>query len=217
MTCRTARTRVTTVVVLGIVLAGWLPLAGCTKAGDTRSGDTPPLYQTTATIKDIMDSLVDPSADYLWDAVSVVISVAGTEEKAPQTDDEWKEAHRNAVRLVEATNLLIMPGRRVAKPGEKAEDADVELAPEEIQKLIDADRDSFIQLARGLYDKALIMLQATEARDSKALFESGAAVDEACENCHLKYWYPESKRPKHTPPLVDITKDLGVPDDPGKK
>ena len=27
------------------------------------------------------------------------------------------------------------------------------------------------------------------------LFESGDAIDQACENCHLKYWYPKGKKP----------------------
>ena len=46
-------------------------------------------YRPTATVKDIMDSLVDPSADTLWDSVETIISAAGIEEKAPHTDEEW--------------------------------------------------------------------------------------------------------------------------------
>src|SRR5262245_14962850 len=72
-------------------------------------------FRTTATIKDIMDSMVDPSADTLWESVATIVSAAGTEERQPRTDEEWKNVHRKAIELVEATNLLIIEGRHVAK------------------------------------------------------------------------------------------------------
>src|SRR5436189_5377630 len=83
-------------------------------------------YRPTATIKDIMDSMVDPGADYIWDSVETVVSAKGVEEKLPRTDEEWKEVRRHAVMLMEATNALQIPGRHVAAPGEKADDPKVE-------------------------------------------------------------------------------------------
>src|SRR4051794_14373938 len=67
-------------------------------------------YRTTATVKDIMDSMVDPGADYIWDSVETVVSAKGVEEKAPHTDEEWKNVRRHAIMLMEATNLLQIPG-----------------------------------------------------------------------------------------------------------
>src|SRR5437773_4605591 len=88
-------------------------------------------YRPTATIKDIMDSMVDPGADVLWESVSSTVDERGITDKAPRTDEEWKDVRRHAVMLVEATNLLLVPGRHVAKPGEKAEDPKVELSRSE--------------------------------------------------------------------------------------
>jgi hypothetical protein len=129
------------------------------------------------------------------------MSAAGTEERAPKTDDDWKAVHRAAVSLVEATNLLIMPGRKVAKPGEKSENPGIELQPEEIQQVIDGDREDFYRLARGLYDAAMPMLKATEERNAQGIFDAGEALDVACENCHIKYWYPEGGRPAAPPSM----------------
>lgn len=157
-----------------------------------------PEYRSTATIKDIMDSLVDPSADVLWDSVATVVSAAGVEEKVPSTDEEWAEVHRGAVRLVEATNLLLMPDRHVARTGEKAEHPEIELGPEEIERRINADRAAWTTLAHGLYDAALPALRAAEARNVKDLFDAGDKIDNACESCHLRYWYPPAT--KKTPP-----------------
>src|SRR3954471_9109914 len=66
-------------------------------------------FRTTATIKDIMDSLVDPSADEIWESVATVVDAAGVHERYPRTDEEWKTVRRDAIRLLEATNLLQMP------------------------------------------------------------------------------------------------------------
>jgi hypothetical protein len=150
----------------------------------------PPQFQPEATIKDIMDSMVDPSADVLWESVATIVSAAGTDERQPRTDEEWKTVHRNAVILVEATNLLRMDGRHVAKPNEKSENPGIELEPEQMEKLINDDRPAFIKFAKGLHDAALPALRATEARNPTALLDAGEAIDTACENCHLKYWYP---------------------------
>jgi hypothetical protein len=147
-------------------------------------------FHPTATIKDIMLSIVDPSADAIWESVATIVSVSGTEERAPQTDEEWATVRRSAVQLVEATNLLLMPGRHVAKPGEKSENPDVELGPPDIEKLITADRETFVSLVHGLHESALAAFNAIEAKNKQGLFDAGEHIDTACENCHRKYWYP---------------------------
>ena len=90
-------------------------------------------------VKDIMTSIVDPEADVLWNAVATIVSLTGTEEREPKTDEEWAAVRRSAVQLVEATNLLRIPGRLVARPGEKSENPRIELQPETIQKMIAED------------------------------------------------------------------------------
>src|SRR5262245_56786553 len=147
-------------------------------------------FRTTATIKDIMDSVVDPSADYLWESVATIVTRKGTEERRPRTDMEWKEVRRRAIALIEATNLLIMDGRKVARPGEKSENPGIELGPEDIQGLIDADHACLVKFAHGLHDAWMKALAAIDKKDPDALSDSGEAIDEACEQCHLKYWYP---------------------------
>jgi hypothetical protein len=151
-------------------------------------------FRPTSTIKDIMDSLVDPSADFLWDSVATIVSAAGTEERQPKTPEEWANVRRRAITLIEATNLLLMEGRHVAKPGEKAENEEVELGPEEIEALINGDRTSWIDFAHKLNDAAMVALKAIDAKNAAGLLDAGEGIDTACENCHLKYWYPLSKQ-----------------------
>ena len=117
------------------------------QADQKQSAAAQPEYRTTATVKDIMDALVDPGSDYIWDSVETTVSAKGVEEKAPHTDEEWKQVRNHAIMLLEATNLLQMPGRHVAQAGEKADDPKVELAPDQIETLINNDRAAWIKYA----------------------------------------------------------------------
>jgi hypothetical protein len=142
-----------------------------------------------------MDSLIDPVADVVWNAVATVVTAAGTEERAPQTPEEWLTIRRSAVTLIEASNLLQIPGRLVARPGEKSENPNIELEPEEIMERIERDRTTWIERAHAMHDAASEVLRAIDARNVQGLLDAGEKLDLACESCHLKYWYPNQRIP----------------------
>jgi hypothetical protein len=146
-------------------------------------------YRPTTTIKDLMDGIVDPAADTIWDSVATTITTKGKEEKAPHTAEEWTTVRRSALQLLEASNLLQIPGRHVAKPGERNNQG-IELQPDQIETLINQDRQSWIAFAHGLHDAATLAVNAADARDPAKVLESGEQIDSACEHCHQQYWYP---------------------------
>jgi hypothetical protein len=187
--------------LLGIIL---LCLASCSLSGDKAAQASD--YNSVATIKDIMDSMVDPSADFVWDSVGVEITAEGTVERAPKTDEEWKDERRRVVQLVEAANLLVMPERRVAKPGEKAENPEIELAPEEMESMIKETRKTFLRLAKEFQTTGIELLAATDKRDLEAISRLGAELDTRCENCHKTYWYPKDPVFKNDPKETDKDK-----------
>ena len=159
-----------------VVSASLLAIGGCRAREE---GKPQPAFRPTATVKDIMLSIVDPEADVLWNAVATIVSLSGTEEREPRTDEEWTAVQRSAVQLVEATNLLRVPGRLVAKPGEKSENPRIELHPETIQKLIADDPATWGSLVDGLQDAAVPALNAANARNAKGLFDAGEKIEQA--------------------------------------
>ena len=169
------------------VSAAVLFCAGCKSQEPPKESE----YKLTSPIRDIMGSMVMPNADVLWNAVSTNITDKGTEEKAPKTEEEWKVVRSSAVTIMEASDLILLPGRHVAAPGEKAQDPNVNLSPEKIQTMIDTDRTSWVNMAHDLHDSILPVLKAIDAKDAQALSDAGARIDKACEDCHLKYWYPK--------------------------
>jgi hypothetical protein len=179
------------------VLVAWLVVAivpglACRQAQPTSAA---PEYTPTATIKDIMLSIVDPSADVVWEAVTTVSDGGGTTERVPGTDEEWVNVRRGAVTLLEASNLLLVPGRRVAQHHEKSEAPGVELEPEQMEILINKDRAAWNSRARDLHSAAVEALQAIDAKDAQKLFDVGEHIERACENCHSHYWYPNQQLP----------------------
>lgn len=142
----------------------------------------------TATLKELMDSTVDPAADGLWDSVSEVSTAEGVVQHRPRTDEEWKAVRRHAITLVEAMNLVLIPGRRAAPAGTKPGLG--ELDPGEIDRRIEQSRPGFIAMANAVRGTAMQALAAIDRRDVDALFTVGGDIDAACEACHLTFWYP---------------------------
>ena len=188
----------------------WVLIASVLVMGTACSSKAPPPPQAPdllrlATIKDIMDSMVEPSGDFVFESVQEIADEQGITEKAPKTDAEWESVRRHLFVLLEAPNLLTMEGRQVARPEDRSRNPEVENQPEEVQKLVDADRQSFIRRARRLQEAAALALKAVDAKDKNALFHAIEGIDKACENCHLHYWYPNDKRAREAAKQDGIT------------
>ena len=148
-----------------------------------------------STIKDLMDSIIDPSADVVWGAVGTVVDQDGVHDTFPKTQEEWLNVRRAAIRIIEGSNLLMMPGREAAPPGSKSDAPGVELEPPEITALIKRNRRSFDAFARTLQALGFEAVRAIEAQDTAALLEIGGRIQDACEGCHQVFWYPGAKQP----------------------
>ena len=173
---------------------GWLVAVGGACRSQTPSGGQPE-YAPTATVKDIMEAVIDPSADVLWHSVSTVVDQDGDHQQVPQNDEEWDTARFAVIRLVEGGNLLMMPGRHVARPHERSKTPGIELEPEQIEANIAKDREKWIRLAKAFQATSAAALQAIDSRNEAAITDAGEKLDAVCENCHSTYWYPNQPLP----------------------
>lgn len=164
-----------------------------------QSGQTTPVYRLTATIQDLMDGTIDPSADVVWNSVAYVATRQRVEDRQPRTEADWKAVRYSAITLIEAANLLSMPGRRVAAARDAAvaerAPASGELTHAEIQQRIDSSHGVFTQFARNLQDAATRALTAIDSRNVQGLMDVGSVIDQACDDCHVTYWYPNQGHP----------------------
>lgn len=155
----------------------------------------PAPFKPTASIQDLMVSIIDPAADALWESVSSETTATGIEEKFPRTEKEWQAVRNYALQLQEASNLLVIPGRPVTHGGKATEDAHVEgvSTPQQVQQAIDKDTSQYHAAARALQDAAGEALAAIDAKDPARLLVAGGKLDQACERCHSVFWYPNAK------------------------
>ena len=62
-------------------------------------------FKPTATVKDIMDDIMIPASENVFNSVSSTAGPNGQEDKVPTTDADWAEVRKNARMIVEAGNL----------------------------------------------------------------------------------------------------------------
>ena len=129
--------------------------------------DAVPVAETPATtpvasVKQIMSAIVMPSAAFVWDSVSTIVSAKGVVDKAPKTDEEWALVGSNAAALVESANLL-MTGNRVI------------------------DRGDWMKMSRALADAGMQALKATQAKSTDGILTAGEVINKACDECHQRY------------------------------
>jgi len=156
-------------------------------------------FKLVAGIQDLMALQIDPAADALWESVSTTTTADGSHEQKPLSDADWAKARGHALTLIEASNLLLMEGRRVKREGVQVlEDHGTpgNLSAEESQQAIDSNRQTFVAFATALRDVGSQMLTAVEAKNPDGIMEAGATMDQVCESCHLKFWYPGQKIPR---------------------
>jgi hypothetical protein len=140
---------------LMLTLAGTLAAAAC-------GGPTPPPFKPVADTKLLMQSVVDPNADFVWDAVKTIETKEGTQEIRPKTDAEWIAVRNAAVAVAESGNLLMMAPR--AKNGGE-----------------------WMQLAQDMISSGQEAINAAQAKNAEKLFTVGGDSYESCSNCHRKY------------------------------
>jgi hypothetical protein len=151
-------------------------------------------------VASMLDLMLDPiasNADALWNAVGSVSTPTGSKDLAPSTDAEWAAVRQKAVGLMEAANLLVVEGRVVAHPGQSLKDppGKTDLTPAQAQAAIDKDRAAFVGFAAAFQSAAGAMVAAIDKRDVEAYSNAGGTLDEVCEACHTRFWYPGADKP----------------------
>jgi hypothetical protein len=145
------------VTVLLFVASVGLFIAG-TSASARIAGEA----REVATITQVMEGIVAPSATVIFDSVATIYTAEGVEERQPRTETEWAAVGTAAASLVESGNLLMMGSRM-------------------------KDKDEWIVRTRAMMDAAAVALKATQSRDVEALFASGESINQSCDSCHVKY------------------------------
>ena len=138
-----------------MIVAVVLLTAGCGRS----VVDDPGGFAPVASTREIMDAIVIPDSQAVFDAIAYENGVL---TKVPKGDDEWHRLRVRALAVAEAGNLLQMSPR--------AKDA----------------RD-WMTLSRAMTTKAAAVAKAAESTNPDAVLLAGGELYDTCTACHEKY------------------------------
>ena len=151
-------------------------------------GDLTPVVS----VKELMRDFIDPASDYVFDAVGIVDNKAGTIETKPKTDAEWEKIRAGGVMLAEGVSLLKIP-RPFAPLGDENNSTGPdpeELSPAQIKAKLEKDPVLWNAKIQALRNVGLQVLDIVKRKDANELWDAADNLDQACESCHVAYWYP---------------------------
>ncbi|MGE3579472.1 MAG: hypothetical protein AB7I25_13535 [Vicinamibacterales bacterium] len=154
-------------------------------------GDLTPVVS----VKELMRDVIDPLSDNIFLSVGTRVSAQGIEEWAPKTDEDWQKVRTGAVAMAEVSHLLKVP-RPFAPKGDEnnstGPDAP-ELSPAQIQAKLDRDPVLWQAKVEALRNVGRAVMEIVERKDVAALEQAAEDLDQACEQCHLDFWYPNQR------------------------
>ncbi|HEX3701449.1 MAG TPA: hypothetical protein VHV27_12345 [Phenylobacterium sp.] len=165
-------------------------LCGCSQPKSTppaSSSAPPPKFNTSLPVDELMAHVVDPASFVYWKGAGTEVTAKGARDLAPTTEEGWTALESGAASLIEAGNMLQLPGR--PRPPEK-------------------DWDAF---AQRLTDLAIPAKAAAEKHDEKGVYTYGAKIYQVCTDCHEEYVIQPQLRatgPAPGNPLPDWPADM---------
>jgi hypothetical protein len=146
-------------------------------------------------VKELMRDMLDPASDFIFDSVKISIGEHGTTETVPRTEKDWDRIRIGAVTIAEGVYLLKIP-RPFAPPGDENNSSGpeaTELSPAQIKAKLEADPVLWNAKIEALRNVGLEVIEIVKKKNVNELWEAGDNLDQACEGCHLQYWYPGDK------------------------
>jgi hypothetical protein len=147
-------------------------------------------------VKELMRDMIDPASDYVFDAIGGVDNKKGSLETAPKTEADWDKIRVGGVMLAEGAYLLKVP-RPFAPPGDENNSTGPdpeELSPAQIKAKLEHDPVLWNAKIEALRNVGLQVLDIVKRKDTKELWDAADNLDQACEACHLEYWYPGERQ-----------------------
>jgi len=121
-----------------------------------------PAIPPVATVKQIMNAIVLPNANVIYNAVGSSITGTKFEEFAPKNDKEWAAVGDSAAAIVESGNMLLAGNRLI-------------------------DKREWLSYTQRFIAAGKAALAAADQKKPDGIFTAGGDLNETCDACHDKY------------------------------
>jgi cytochrome c556 len=144
----------------------------------------------------LMKNVVAVQTQVIWDLGNRAQDDQGNPDASKLAAADWTKIMDAATKVRQASQTLARADHvLVAAPGVKIEGEGNPgaLGAKQVQAAIDADPAAFRTMSQALAASMDQIGAAARVKDAAKLFEVSGALDQVCETCHMKFWYPEQK------------------------
>jgi hypothetical protein len=124
-------------------------------------GDVP-APAPVANLKQIMNAIVLPNANVIYNAVGTTITGTKVEEIAPKNDKEWQAVGDSAAAIVESGHMLLVGDRLI-------------------------DKREWLSFTQRFIAAGKATLEAANQKKPDGVLAAGGDLNETCDACHEKY------------------------------
>src|SRR5262249_61787967 len=124
-----------------------------------------PLTPPVASVKQLMNAIVMPNANVIYNAVGTIMTGATVEEIAPKNDKEWAAVGDSAAAIVESGNMLLVGDRLV-------------------------DKREWLAYTQRFIAAGKPALRAANEKKPDGVLAAGGDLNDTCGACHEKYQRP---------------------------
>ena len=152
------------VVSAALFIAGiaFIIAAARTARPSTVSRADAPAPAPVASIKQIMNGIVMPNANVIYNSVGSTITGTKVEEFAPRNDKEWEAVGDSAAAIVESGDMLLVGDRLL-------------------------DKREWLSYTQRFVAAGKAVLAAANEKKPEGVLAAGGDLNETCDACHDKY------------------------------
>lgn len=173
-----------TLLLLGAGLA-------CVGAVAAESSAAPNLH-------DLMKKVVAVQAQVIWDVGNNAQDDQGNPDASKVKPADWNKLIAAAAQVKQVSqSLATAPHVIAAAPGQKLDGEGKTpgaFGAKQVQAAIDANPKLMQAFAQALGSSMDQIGAAAKAKDAHKLFDVSGSLDQVCEQCHVRFWYPDEKR-----------------------
>jgi len=151
-------------------------------------------------LHDLMKKIVAVQAQAIWDVGNQAQDDKGNPDASKLKPADWgrvvtagTQVRQVAQTLAKADHLMASaPGQKIDGEGGSPD------APtaKQVQGYIDANPQVFRAFAQALSGSMDQIVAAAQAKNAQKLFDVSGNLDQICEDCHVKFWYPNQQVPR---------------------
>lgn len=147
-------------------------------------------------LHDLMKNDVAVQTQVIWDVGNRAQDDQGNPDASKMSAADWTKIIEAAGKVRQASQTLAKADHVIAAaPGVKIEGEGNEgvAGAKQVQAAIDKNPAEFRTRSQALATSMDQIVTAAKAKDAAKVFEVSGVLDQVCEDCHQKFWYPGQK------------------------